>query len=84
MEKLIIDAHSHLWLNQDTVVNNQKCNKLYNFILIVNSTIVILSINTHIEHPLLIFELLFKISFVIFRKWIVDVRISTYIIRVPL
>ena len=24
MEKLIIDAHSHLWLNQDTVVNNQR------------------------------------------------------------
>ena len=24
MEKLIIDAHSHLWLNQDTVVNEQR------------------------------------------------------------
>lgn len=24
MEKLIIDAHSHLWLNQDTVVDNQR------------------------------------------------------------
>ena len=24
MEKLIIDTHSHLWLNQDTVVNNQR------------------------------------------------------------
>ena len=24
MEKLIIDAHSHLWLNQDTVVGNQR------------------------------------------------------------
>jgi hypothetical protein len=24
MEKLIIDAHSHLWLNQDTVVNGQR------------------------------------------------------------
>ena len=24
MDKLIIDAHSHLWLNQDTVVNNQR------------------------------------------------------------
>ena len=23
MEKLIIDAHSHLWLNQDTVVGGQ-------------------------------------------------------------
>ena len=69
---------------ENPLVNTIKGNKLYNFILIVNSTIVILSINTHIEHPLLIFELLFKISFVIFRKWIVDVRISTYIIRVPL
>ena len=24
MEKLIIDAHSHLWLNQDTVVDGQR------------------------------------------------------------
>lgn len=43
-----------------------------------------MSINTHIEHHLLIFELLFEIRFVIFRKWIVNVRISPYILRVPL
>ena len=28
MEKLIIDAHSHLWLNQDTLVDGQPIHQL--------------------------------------------------------
>ena len=28
MEKLIIDAHSHLWLNQDTIVDGQPIRQL--------------------------------------------------------
>lgn len=39
---------------------------MFNIILFVNSAIVVLSINCHTKHRLLIFERLFEIRFVIF------------------